>query len=282
MAPKQYKSRIHLLAAKQAPVIVILQRRRSKLFHVVKVDAATGRVEEGSWFAGKLYPLRCDVSFDGRYMVYMALGARGQPWTGVCELPWLRTLVEGSTLGTWYGGGYFAGPKSLRTNGWRDIKFNAAKSTLPFICHPYASQHGGEDLGVIYERFARDGFVRAGDNWGKDRKLPTYFFRLERIGDDGWHRKFSPAHPGLSVRFAGYFEHGYTFAFTLEGASELLQDATWATWDATGKLWVARPGLVQAYTLRDLTRSAPSITIDVDAFEPPAKPERAPRPWTPL
>jgi hypothetical protein len=49
MAPKQYKSRIHLLVARNAPTVVILQRKRAKLFHVVTVDADKRRVEEGSW-----------------------------------------------------------------------------------------------------------------------------------------------------------------------------------------------------------------------------------------
>jgi hypothetical protein len=65
MAPRQYKSRIHLLAAKEAPTLVILQRKRSTLFHVITVDIRTLKVTDGSWFRGKLYPLRCDVSFDG-------------------------------------------------------------------------------------------------------------------------------------------------------------------------------------------------------------------------
>jgi hypothetical protein len=54
MAPKQYRSRIHLLAAKEAPTIVILQRKRAKLFHVVTVDTQTHQVTEGAWFRGVL------------------------------------------------------------------------------------------------------------------------------------------------------------------------------------------------------------------------------------
>ena len=72
MAPKQYKSRLHLLIAKRAPTVVIVQRKRAKLFHIVIVDADSRRVEEGSWFRGKLYALRCDVSFDGKHMVYLS------------------------------------------------------------------------------------------------------------------------------------------------------------------------------------------------------------------
>jgi hypothetical protein len=54
MAPQQYGSRIHLLAARHAPTIGILQRKRAKLFHVITVDTEKRRIEEGSWFRGKL------------------------------------------------------------------------------------------------------------------------------------------------------------------------------------------------------------------------------------
>jgi hypothetical protein len=87
MAPRQYRSRIHLLAARSAPALVVLQRKRSKLFHVIVIDTGTLRITEGSWFRGKLYPLRCDVSFDGRFMVYLAMGASGKTCNGICRLP---------------------------------------------------------------------------------------------------------------------------------------------------------------------------------------------------
>jgi len=32
------------------------------------VDTGTLRITVGSWFRGKLYPLRCDVSFDGGFI----------------------------------------------------------------------------------------------------------------------------------------------------------------------------------------------------------------------
>jgi hypothetical protein len=48
--------------------------------------------------------------------------------------------------------------------------------------------------------------------------------------------------------------------------------ASWATWDAGNNLWVARPGMVEQYTLDDLRRGASSYSLDVDQFEPPPKP----------
>lgn len=271
MAPRQYRSRIHLLIAKQAPAVVILQRKRAKLFHVVTIDANTRRITEGSWFRGKLYPLRCDVSFDGDYMVYLAMGARGTTWNGVCRLPWLTTLTEADNMGAWFGGGYFASGKLLQTNGWGSPEFDPPKHTgAPFELEPYRSRYGGEDLGVVYERLQRDGFTRLGDNWGAKRKLEGRQYRVAWEGDDGWGRQCSPRQPVLKVRYVGYLEHGYTFAFWLDEHPGLLDGASWANWDCNGDLWVARPGTVEQYTLSDLSYGTPSFSVDVDQFEPPA------------
>jgi hypothetical protein len=276
MAPRQYRSRIHLLVARNAPTVVILQRKRAKLFHIVTVDAKKRRLEEGSWFRGKLYVLRCDVSFDGKHMVYLAMGSQGNTWNGVCRLPWLSTLTEAENLGAWFGGGYFESNKLLRTNGWGIADFNPPKRSIaPFTLEPYASRYGGEDLGVVYERLARDGFRRLGDNWGADQYLATRKLQVSRTGDDGWGRQFSRRHPTLKVRYIGYLEHGYTFQFWLDEYPELLAGASWANWDCNGDLWLARPGVVEQYTLNDLNRGTPSFTIDVDQFEPPAKPDAA-------
>jgi hypothetical protein len=38
--------------------------------------------------------MRCDVSFDGEFMVYLAMGASGKTWNGVCRLPWLTTVID--------------------------------------------------------------------------------------------------------------------------------------------------------------------------------------------
>src|SRR5262245_21314985 len=198
MAPKHFKSRIHLLAAKEAATIVVLQRKRAKLFHVLTINTKRHSVEEGSWFRGKLYPLRCDVSYDGKFMVYLAMGSSGKTWNGLCRAPRLTTLIDIENMGAWFGGGFFAGRKLLRTNGWG--VGTLTRTDIPFALTPYRSRYGGEDLGVIYERLERDGFRRLGDNWGKRKRLATRKYQVATVGDDGWGYRFSRRHPTLKVR----------------------------------------------------------------------------------
>lgn len=248
MSPHPQPSRIRLLAAREAPLIVILQRKRAKLFHVVTIDTDTHLTEQGSWFKGVIHFLHCDVSFDGKFMVYMARGSSGETWSGLCRLPWLKTLAAAEMPGTSWGGGYFADRERLVTDAWQPDESDGAPVELPFqlaIKPPGAT----DGLDILRARFERDGFTYA--------------------GDDSWINRPSLDHPALKVRYVGILKDGHNFAFSLEDHPDLLREATWATWDSRKTLWVAGSGRVEQFTLDDLKRGTPSFSLDVDRFEPP-------------
>jgi hypothetical protein len=247
------RSRIHLLPAREAPVIVILQRKRAKLFHVITLDTETHAIDEGSWFRGMLYTLNCDVSFDGKFMVYSATGAGHRAsWSGVCRLPWLKTLVH--VEGPLPSGGYFSGPNDLKTSSWGYREKIFSTDDVPFTIEHDQNRPFSDAFAVIYERLERDGFTPLGG------------------GDDGWGRRPAPGYPELQLRDIGHYHSRFRFAVTLDAYPELLVGANQATWDSRNTLWVARPGIVEQYTLDDLRRGTPSFSLDVDRFEPPPKP----------
>jgi hypothetical protein len=271
MARITHRSRIHLIAAKEAPVIVILQRKRAKLFHVITVGTDKHWVNEGSWFRGVIHGINSDVSFDGKYMVYLAVGAgRGKytKWSGICRLPWLKTLVHVDSPIT--GGGYFDGPDDLKTHGW-DCREQVSSSDVPFTIARDKKRHFGYELANIYGRFERDGFTRLGDSWGEEQESKTPTYHVVCTGDDGWGRRPARGYPELQVRYMGFFDGAFKLVFTLDEYPNLLEGTDWATWDSGNNLWVARPGVAEQYTLDDLRSGKPSYTLDVDQFERPAK-----------
>ena len=69
------------------------------MFHIIKWNTETDELEYGSWFSDKLYWECCDISFDGKWMVYLALGDNGQAWNGCCQLPFLKTSMESDVAG---------------------------------------------------------------------------------------------------------------------------------------------------------------------------------------
>ena len=203
-------------------------------------------------------------------MVYRARGQTGETWSGLCRLPWLKTLVHVETPIT--GGGYFSGPHDLKTHGWDCSEKIFSSDDIRFTIERDTKRHFGFELAVIYGRFERDGFVRLGDNWGEEQEFKTPRFHVVCTGDDGWGHRPGRGYPELQVRYLGYFDSGFRFAFALEAHPHILEGATWATWDAGNNLWVAKPGIVEQYTLDDLRSGAPSYTLNVDQFEPPPKP----------
>ncbi len=98
-------ARMLLIPAKASPYVLVLRRKPSKCFHVMRWNTHKDTIEHGSWFFGQLYPYRCDISFDGQWMVYLALGSKGQTWTAICRLPFLRAITWYENGGTYGGGG---------------------------------------------------------------------------------------------------------------------------------------------------------------------------------
>ena len=253
--------------------MVILQRKRAKLFHVITVGTDNHEVNEGSWFRGVLYAMYSDVSFDGKFMVYLARGMTGDTWSGVCRLPWLKTLVHVETPLT--GGGYFSGPQDLRTHGWDHSEKIFSSDDIQFTIERDQKRHFGSESAVMLARFERDGYQRLGDNWGVEQEFKTPRFHVVCTGDDGWGRRPASGYPELQVRYVGYFS-GLRFAFTLDEYSHIVEGASWVTWDSWNNLWVARPGIVEQYTLDDLRSGKPSYSLDVDQFERPPKAGKEP------
>lgn len=263
-----------MLPAKEAPVVVVLRRKPSRLYHVIRINTKTATCEEGSWFTGRLYEKRCDVSFDGKWFVYLALGAKGESWNGISLLPRLTTVAEGANMGTWNGGGYWASARVLKLNCWQ-----VTKGRIPFRMEPLTPEHGGEDLSVLYPRMERDGWRRVQNSEGQDEPGPGAEglsvlwmegrFDCEGKGQQHWQLQPSRRHPALRCWFAGYLQHGYTFRFRVPEEPGLLDDTVdWATYDSLGQLVVARRGVVSVYELTARKNLRCRLELDFESLAP--------------
>jgi len=266
---KEIPARIHLLPAKGSPYVAVIRRKPSKVFHIIRWNTEDDRLEYGSWFKGKLYPQRCDISFDGKWMVYLAMGGNnGNTWNGVCLLPRLKTYLEVDNIGTWFGGGYWKNEKELLLNGWGE-----PQGKVPFKLGELNSQFGGEDLGVLYPRLERDGWRRAGDSYGNNVEVKNskkYIVKCEN--DEGWYWQPSRNHPTLRMYYRGFLERGYTFEFRLDDYPELLDSTVdWATWDFLGNLVFAKQGKLYKYKLDDFKSGKPSLCKDLESLEQPKR-----------
>ncbi len=261
-------ARIHLLPAKESPRVVVIRRKPSKWFHILLWDTERDELASGSWFNGKLYWENCDLSFDGHWMAYFAMGARAQTWTAVCRPPWLKAVAEIECHGANGGGGYWRDAGTLMVNRWcgeGERLWSIVAEPLPFRCEPSPR----EVLAACVARLERDGWKRAGPNLGEDRRRPSKKYMGDRVGDDGWTFQPTPVHPVLRTRYAGYLEHGHTFRFSLDGHPELIDNQVdWACYDALGALVFSRLGVIARCARPDLIEGRVTRSFDLEPLEP--------------
>ncbi len=266
------RARMHILRAHGAPKAVIIRRKPSKRVHIILWDTVSDELEHGSWFNGRIYAERCDLSWDGSWMVYLAMGSGGETWNGICKPPWLRTVADVPNMGTWAGGGFFSDARTLRSNDVahydRSLSEFSKSRGIPFTIDRMES--GGEVFPILAHRLERDGWKREGD-FGEDETISLKHSSYSTIcvNDPGWSWRPTPEHPLLRMFYRGYLVHSYTFEFRLDGSDLLDQEVDWATWDAKGDLLVAQRGSIQRFSLDGLKNGNPDFSADLENLTPP-------------
>jgi hypothetical protein len=109
--------------AAQAPVAVIIRRGPASWARLTRWDTNKDVFTPGSWFRGRIYAEKCDLSPDGELFLYSAFqGARlvtsySQSWTAISRPPWLHALVLWPRHTTYGGGGRFIGKRQVVLRG---------------------------------------------------------------------------------------------------------------------------------------------------------------------
>jgi hypothetical protein len=246
--------RIFCIPALDAPVLAVLRRGPSTWSHVGRWDTERGIYESGAWIKANVYPQRCDVSPDGRWLVYFTLNSRGSWSAGttfiaVSRLPWLTALAAWGTCGTWSRGAHFVHDRSRHELGEPDEgDARALVRRYGLACNSPSS-------------FA----VERRRGWTETPQTPT---RAER---DLWderradHIVMTKPRPGggrallVQGRFAAFragpiHNEPRQARYTLRTANTLLplDDVQWADWDTHGRLLIAtNDGKLQARNLTD-------------------------------
>ncbi|WP_018969583.1 hypothetical protein [Rubritalea marina] len=263
---------LHILRAHAAPIAVIIRRKPSKCYHIIEWNTETDELKFGSWFNGRIYAERCDLSWDGKWMVYLAMGNKGQTWNGICEPPKLTTVVDVPNHGTYAGGGYFPSNQKLISNdAWvNDESLSDYSKSYEFPFSIERMESGGAVFPILDFRLERDGWQRQGE-MTEDRVIYLKHSPYSTISDDdpGWAWQPTSKHPTLRMFYRGYLVGGYTFEFQLDGHEILGPDVTWATWDFKGDLLVARKGRIERYTLDALKTGTPIFSHNLEDLSLP-------------
>jgi len=227
--------RLFCIPARDATTIAVIRRGPSAWCHVSRWDPAQGTLDLGAWLHGTVYPQRCDLSPDGRWLASFVLkaGARwsiGSTYLAVSRLPWLTALAAWETCGTWTRGLTFVDDRERLDPG-----------------EPQAG-----DIGQMRRRFGLAGTraesfaVERRHGWTETADTPP------RSHADAWDEQreviMEKARPGggrlmVRGRYAAFRDMGPAWGaprYALDEAGHHeLEGVQWADWDASGRLLVA-------------------------------------------
>jgi hypothetical protein len=116
-------AKLFVIQARDEPIAIILRRGPSDWYHLIEWHTRRDAFVHGAWFKGRIYSEKCDLSPDGRPLLYFALkGSRGDTefthaWTAVSRPPWLAALVVWPHGTTYGGGGRFLDNRTLILRG---------------------------------------------------------------------------------------------------------------------------------------------------------------------
>jgi hypothetical protein len=259
MTPSQ--CRLSVLRARDAPVAVVLRRGPSKQTLVVRWNLARNTFEEGQWFAGRIYPERCDLSPDGAWFVYFAAKFKGPipTYTALSRPPWLTAHALWPETGTWGGGGAFTDAHTLLLNRVGGPLDSALPAPVPVGLTVGRLLDAPPSLDP--ERDLRLGWTRSPIPPPDPRSppvAPTYPMKVPtRL------RRPNPRHRGLALEHITWgFHHrdapwrirSYHLVSDGPRPGRTLDDVDWADWLDDGGLVYTRRGAL--YALRDPTLEA--------------------------
>lgn len=210
---------------------------------VIGWDRSTDTFEVGQWFRGRIYERRCDLSPDGRHLLYFAMDGRWESdvlgaWTAVSRPPYLKALGLWPKGDCWNGGGLFLSNETFWLNegpGRHETTREAPGLTHQATC-PGPRVHSGECPGVYYTRLQRDGWTLVNEtNDGAGGRVTQFTKRV----DDAWClHKFAHATSARREGRGCYFdEHALVNDRTQQVAPH--SDWEWAELDGSRLVWAA-------------------------------------------
>lgn len=156
-------ARLYAILARQTPYAIIFRRGPSKQVQLIGWNLQNDTFEPGQWFKGRIYERRCDLSPDGRLLVYFAARQSAQSpgettWTALSRPPYLTALSLWFKGDTWSGGGLFENNNHLKLNEGGARHHLDPASAKPNIKVSSLETAQGEDGPIELLRLRRDGW----------------------------------------------------------------------------------------------------------------------------
>ena len=236
--------RLSVLLASEAPIGIVFRRGPSKLVRVIWWDRSTDQFKPKQWFRGRIYEYRSDLSPDGRFMIYFAMGglaraipATGGTWTAISRVPSLTAIALWGQGDTWGGGGMFTSNRSF----WLDADANTFAIRKTNLLSRDAKR-------PAESRETRDGWMRPPGSEGILEKRFRHGWILRRIGKRAVSYRYELEQP----------EDGTRLSFPAW---------QWAEWDRHRLVWT-EGGYLRAASLGAHRLRNPKTLCDFNGMGP--------------
>ncbi|KAF1719948.1 hypothetical protein [Pseudoxanthomonas wuyuanensis] len=249
----KFAARIHVLLAREAPLGVVIRRGPSKSVAALLWDRKTDAFKLGQWLKGRIYERRCDLSPDGKHLLYFAMNGKWETeakgaWTAISRAPFLKALAIFPKGDCWHGGGLWTGNRSYWLNdGYGHTVLRDATSLRRDAAWQPPANYGGECPGVYYPRLLRDGWTLVEQD--KNDRLKDRFV-FEKPCPSGWIlRKIAHAEIGAPPGKGCYWDE-HELIHPSSGVSIACPHWEWADLDRKRLVW-ATEGRLEAARLTD-------------------------------
>lgn len=152
--------------AGQADYALIIRRGPSKSVCSLGWDRGTNTFQVGQWINGRIYEYDCDLSPNGKYLIYKAFstkwdGRRFGCTTAISRTPYLKPIgLWHSREGTWIAGGFFIDDSQYWIKHGR-LGHDTILPPTDLSESPECPFKGyGEYLNIYFLRLQRDGWRR--------------------------------------------------------------------------------------------------------------------------
>lgn len=251
-------ARIFALLARQEPVGVIFRRGPSKQVMLIKWNTRKDTFEYGQWLKGRVYERRCDLSPNGKLLIYFAASMKPPlcSWTAVSKPPYFTALALWPKGDCWNGGGWFLDNTRIRLNhGPTQVNLAPNFRLGSLKVAGYAEFRGEDD--TVWD------IVRERDGWVKTSEGKC----LNRGGIKGWDlnppQRWCKPHPKkqditLEMSIVGVGTQDmpwYKIEYRVMSGADVLNNlglADWADWDHRGDLVFAKTGCMFRGSFRKL------------------------------
>ncbi|GGA29552.1 hypothetical protein [Dyella nitratireducens] len=234
--------RIHVLLARDAAAAVVVRRGPTRHTALIGWDRKTDTFKIGQWLYGRIYERRCDLSPDGKHLIYFAMNGRWKSsakgsWTAISKAPYLKAVSLFAKGDCWHGGGLFQTSTDYWLNDGYGHELQEEDRRLRRVVeYPWHEQYGGECPGVYYIRLQRDGWLLKHSAPNGDGDQVSVFEK--RVNNHWILRKRAHTSLGHSVGRGVYFDtHELFNSRTEEVVSKI--DWEWAELDGTRLIWAA-------------------------------------------